>query len=90
MLRDFLILSRVQLRALAYSLAPRKRGGGSDHGRTLRLMGVGVGLALLALLAVVLVVASWVVSRRLSRRCRRCALISTSPSRADAMQRSRG
>ncbi len=53
MLRDFLILSRVQLRALAYSLAPRKRGGGSDHGRTLRLMGVGVGLALLALLAVI-------------------------------------
>lgn len=53
MLRDFLILSRVQLRALAYSLAPRKRGGGSNHGRTLRLMGVGVGLALLALLAVI-------------------------------------
>ena len=53
MLRDFLILSRVQLRALAYSLAPRKRGGDSDHGRTLRLMGVGVGLALLALLAVI-------------------------------------
>lgn len=51
-MRDFVILTHVQLRALAYSLAPRRRGGGTDRGRALRLIGVGVGLALLALLAV--------------------------------------